>query len=321
VETRLNTFAKLLYFIITLGMNLTNKFIAGFTAVSIVASQFAFVATLPVYADNAENMLAYEWALDSGLTSMTSYSAFMPTAAVTREAAARFLVKGAEALGATPTSDQTCDYTDLSAADQSLTQFINEGCEMGIFKAQDMFNPKSIMTRSQAELVIARTIYGMEEVSSYATDNDISEFAAARELLMADEVVQVEVAGDSAVQRLHLILMLYRLADLDVVNPTDPTDPTDPVIVKKGSLDVSLSSTTPAAAEVPGASSGLPVAKFEFSASSSDVVVSSVKLQRKGFSDTDTLEGVALVADTGRISRARDENSTDATVDLTLNNG
>jgi hypothetical protein len=302
-------------------MNLTNKFIAGFTAVSIVASQFAFVATLPVYADNAENMLAYEWALDSGLTSMTSYSAFMPTAAVTREAAARFLVKGAEALGATPTSDQTCDYTDLSAADQSLTQFINEGCEMGIFKAQDMFNPKSIMTRSQAELVIARTIYGMEEVSSYATDNDISEFAAARELLMADEVVQVEVAGDSAVQRLHLILMLYRLADLDVVDPTDPTDPTDPVIVKKGSLDVSLSSTTPAAAEVPALSSGLPVAKFEFSAGSSDVVVSSVKLLRKGFSDTDTLLGVALVADTGRVSKARNENSTDATVDLTLDNG
>jgi hypothetical protein len=161
----------------------------------------------------------------------------------------------------------------------------------------------------------------MEEVSSYATDNDISEFAAARELLMADEVVQVEVAGDSAVQRLHLILMLYRLADLDVVDPTDPTDPTDPVIVKKGSLDVSLSSTTPAAAEVPALSSGLPVAKFEFSAGSSDVVVSSVKLLRKGFSDTDTLLGVALVADTGRVSKARNENSTDATVDLTLDNG
>lgn len=303
-------------------MKLTNKLIAGFTAMSLVVAAFGPALTsLTVKADNAENMLAYEWAFDAGLTTMTSFSAFMPASAVTREAAARFLVKGAEALGATPTSDQTCDYSDLADADQTLTEFVNEGCEMGIFKAQDMFNPKSIMTRSQAELTIARTIYGMEEVSSYASDNGITEFAAARELLMADEVVQVEVPGDSAVQRLHLILMLYRLADMDVVDPTDPTDPTEPVIVKKGSLDVSLSSMTPAAAEVPAASSGLPVAKFEFSAGSSDVTVSSVKLLRKGFSDTNTLEGVALVADTGRVSKARDENSTDGTVDLTLNNG
>ena len=66
VETRLNTFAKLLYFIITLGMKLTNKLIAGFTAVAVVVAQFGLVVpALTVKADNAENMMAYDWAFDS----------------------------------------------------------------------------------------------------------------------------------------------------------------------------------------------------------------------------------------------------------------
>jgi hypothetical protein len=153
---------------------------------------------------------------------------------------------------------------------------------MGIFKAQDMFNPKSIMTRSQAELVIARTIYGMEEVSSYATDNDISEFAAARKLLMADEVVQVEVAGDSAVQRLHLILMLYRLADLDVVNPTDPTDPTDPVEVKAGALEVSLNASTLANNSQIPSTGVVRFAAVDFSAGSKDVSLKTVEITKAG---------------------------------------
>lgn len=312
---------QFLYFIITLGMK-TNKLIAGFMAVSVVLSSISPVAKFAsVKADSAENMAAYEWSLDNGLTSMSSYSAFNFEGTTTREAAARFMVKGAEALGADLSSDQTCDYSDLSSADQSLVEFINAGCEQGIFKAQAEFNPKGTVTRAMAELMVARVVYGMDEVSAYATDNNLSEYAAARELLMADEIVKVEIPADSAVKRGHLALMLYRLSDMDVVDPTDPTDPTDPVAPKAGSLDVSLSSMTPAAAEVPASSSGLPVAKFEFTAGGSDVTVSSVKLLRKGFSDSATLEGVALVADTGRVSKARDENSTDGTVELTLNNG
>ncbi len=301
-------------------MNLTNKLIAGSTAMSmLVASFIPALTSLTASASSEENMMAVEWAQEEGLSSTTSYSAFNFDGMTTREAAARFLVKGAEALGYELSSDQECDYSDLSAADQSLVEFINDGCAMGIFKAQDMFNPKGTFTRAQAELTVARIVYGMDEVNDYAKENDMTEYAAANEMLMADEIIKVVVAGSSSVKRGHLILMLYRLADMDVV--VDPTDPTDPVIVKAGSLDVSLSSMTPAAAEVPAASSGLPVAKFEFSAGSSDVTVSSVKLLRKGFSDTNTLEGIALVADTGRVSKARDENSTDATVDLTLNNG
>lgn len=279
VETRLNTFAKLLYFIITLGMKLTNKLLAGFTAVAVFVASMGNIASIAsVKADSAENMAAYEWAFDNGLTTMSSFSAFNFNGQFTREAAARFLVKGAEALGADLSSDQTCDYSDLSSADQSLVSFINDGCDMGIFKAQDMFNPKAVMTRAQLELTIARIVYGMDEVNTYASDNNISEYAAAREMLMADEIVQVEVPADSSALRGQAALMLYRLSDT-AVTPVDPTDPTE---VKAGALNVALNSATLANnSQIPMAGI-VRFAAVDFSAGSSDVNLKTVEIAKAG---------------------------------------
>jgi len=263
-------------------MNLTNKFIAGFTAMSVVALSILPVANLSANAATEENMLAYEFAFNEGLTTMSSYGAFNFDGTTTREAAARFLVKGAEALGADLSSDQVCDYSDLASADQSLVSFINDGCDMGIFKAQDMFNPKATFTRAQAELTIARIVYGMDEVNAYAQDNDLSEYAAARELLMADEIVQVEVPADSAVKRGHLALMIYRLADMDVVTPTDPTDPTEPVEVKAGALNVALNSATLANNTQIPSTGVVRFAAVDFSAGSSDVNLKTVEIAKAG---------------------------------------
>jgi hypothetical protein len=119
--------------------------------------------------------------------------------------------------------------------------------------------------------------------------------------------------------------MFKNVGEMEVVDPIDPIDPVDPVntgtvppVVKAGSLDVVLSPSTPAAAEVPAASSGLPVAKFDFTAGDKDVTLNSVKFLRKGFSDTNTLDGVALTTDMGRVTKARNENSSDSTVELSL---
>jgi hypothetical protein len=260
-------------------MKLTNKLLAGFTAMSLVVSSISSIILIPsAKADSVENMAAYEWALDNGLTSMGSYSSFNFEGNVTREAAARFLVKGATALSLDPTSDQACNYSDLASADQSLVSFINDGCAQGIFKAQSAFNAKSTMTREQAELSIARIVYGMDEVKTYATDNNLSEYAAARELLMADDIVKVEVAANSLVKRGHLILMLYRLAD----QGTTPTDPTDPVEVKAGALSVSLNAATLANNSQIPSTGVVRFAAVDFSAGSSDVSVKSVEIAKAG---------------------------------------
>lgn len=260
-------------------MNLKNKLFAGFTALSVVLSTFAPVATLSVSANSAEDMAAYEWAFDTGMTTMTSFGAFMFENAINREQAARFLVKGAEALEIDLSSDQTCDYQDLASADQSLVSFINEGCEMGIFKAQADFNPKDLLTREQAELTVARIVYGYDEVAMYAEDSDITEFAAARELLMADEIIKVELPGQSAVRRGHLLLMLYRLAD-------DYEAPTDPVEVKKGALDISLGTDTLANnSQIPAAGT-IKFASVNLQANE-DVTVRSIEVEKLGLATID----------------------------------
>lgn len=262
-------------------MNLKNKLFAGLTALSLVVSSFASIAPI-AKADSAEDMAAYTWAFDEGLTTMTSFDAFMFENAINREQAARFLVKGAEALGIELSSDQTCDYKDLASADQSLVEFINEGCELGLFKAQADFNPKQLMTREQAELVVARMVYGMDEVNAYAEDAGISEFAAARELLMADEIVKVEIPAQASVKRGHLLLMLYRLADADVVEPTAP-----------GYAEVSLVSA-PADQSVPYNANGVKVGTIKLTAGQNATTVSSVTVTRSGLGNVGDLQGAWL---------------------------
>jgi len=304
-------------------MNLTNKFIAGFTAMSVVALSILPVANLSANAATEENMLAYEFAFNEGLTTMSSYGAFNFDGTTTREAAARFLVKGAEALGADLSSDQVCDYSDLASADQSLVSFINDGCDMGIFKAQDMFNPKATFTRAQAELTIARIVYGMDEVNAYAQDNDLSEYAAARELLMADEIVQVEVPADSAVKRGHLALMIYRLADMDVVTPTDPTIPSTGVVNpnSNGNLNIQLSSDTPTGRQIPSVGNNIKVLTLDLSAGSDDVTINSLVISKYGFTNTASVKELYLRNNNDVIITNLRALNNDGTASLTIKGG
>jgi hypothetical protein len=92
--------------------------------------------------------------------------------------------------------------------------------------------------------------------------------------------------------------------------------------VKAGDLEVTLNPTSPASATVPGAISGLPVAKFDFTAGSTDVKITSVTLKRVGLSKAATLTALALFNESGRISKAKDDtqnNNTEAYI--TLDNG
>lgn len=285
----------------------TNKLIAGFMAVALSTSALSGLTTAPAYADSAENMAAYEWSFDNGLTSMNSYSAFNFEGTTTREAAARFLVKGAEALGADLSSDQACDYTDLSSADQSLVEFINAGCEEGIFKAQAEFNPKATFTRAQAELTIARIVYGMDEVAAYATDNNLSEYAAARELLMADDIVKVEIPADSAVKRGHLALMLYRLADMDIVDPVDPVDTGS--VVKAGDLNVALNASSPANGSSIPYNGVVSFGKVDLAAGSKDITVNTIKMKREGLGQYTDFSRIYFEKDGARVSSRSTVNS------------
>lgn len=285
-------------------MNL-KKLFAGLTVMAMIAGNALYLPSTK--ADAVEDKAAYDWGFEYGLTSMDSFSAFNFNGLVTREAAARFLVKGAEVLGAELTSDQDCAYTDLASADQSLVEFINTGCEEGIFKAQANFNPKSLMTRAQAELTVARIVYGADEVAAYATDNNLSEYAAAREMLMADDIVKVEIPADSAVKRGHLLLMLYRLADMDVI--VDPTPNTGDVVVKAGNLDVALNAASPANGSSIPYNGVVSFGKVDLTAGSNDVTVNTVKMKRQGLGQYTDFSRVYFELNGARVSSRSTVNS------------
>lgn len=87
-------------------------------------------------------------------------------------------------------------------------------------------------------------------------------------------------------------------------------------------LNVTLSPDTPAGATIPGAISGLPVAKFDFTAGSEDVTISSLTVKRTGLSDKDTLANIAVFSDEGRVSKGKDDSQENYTqAELTLNTG
>jgi hypothetical protein len=92
-------------------------------------------------------------------------------------------------------------------------------------------------------------------------------------------------------------------------------------VVSGGDLTVSLSSSTPDAATIPGNVSGLAVGAFDFTTGDSAVTLSAVGVKRNGLSDSDTLSGLALFGPEGRLSKSKDENSTTAEVSLTITGG
>ena len=76
-------------------------------------------------------------------------------------------------------------------------------------------------------------------------------------------------------------------------------------------LSVEVSSDTPDSATIPGSVAGVTVASFDFSASNDgDIKVNSVKLKRYGVSsDANTLEGLALSHESGRLTDSKNESS------------
>ena len=313
----MNTICPFLLFYKYVRMNLKNKLFAGFTAFSMFVSVIAPISAITVKADSAEDMTMYEWAFDTGMTTKTSFADFMFENAITREQAAKFLVKGAIALELTTPATQTCDYKDLANADVTLISSINEACEMGIFKAQANFNPQQLLTREQAELTVARIVYGFDEVASYAMDSEISDFAAARELLMADEIVKVDVAAQSAVRRGHLGLMLYRLADADITTPGNGT----PVL--PGRVEVSLVAKA-ASQEVPMNAVNVKVGTIKLTAGTNPTTISSVEISRNGLATFNSnelevnLQSASMQSKIAKVSSSTNKASVKFSPALTL---
>ncbi len=84
-------------------------------------------------------------------------------------------------------------------------------------------------------------------------------------------------------------------------------------IVLEGKVEFKLSPNTPKPGvweKVPGGSTWVPVAKYVMTAGANDINITNIELLRKGQSDKDTLEGVALLLENGeRLTNVKNEDS------------
>jgi len=97
-------------------------------------------------------------------------------------------------------------------------------------------------------------------------------------------------------------------ASTAVASGNEETPPPAPV-ASDGTLSVAVAASSPASATLPGLVSGVTVASFDFTASSDDVVVTSVEIHRGGLGIDAAVTNIALFDNTGRVSKAKSFNS------------
>lgn len=222
-----------------------------------------------------------EAAANAGLVSKTN-AKFRPLDLVTRAEMVKMLLN---AKGIAPTTVDA-GFKDI-ANTGDLAGFINAAAQAGIIKAGASFNPNNTATRGEGFKVAANSAGLTTSAVEAGDDLDLGD-------LFGDTTNTGATVSTGT-------------TSTGVVAPT-----------AAGTLEVSLSPTSPVAVSLPDSAEGVTVAKFDLSAGAADITVSSVKLTRKGLGATDAVDTVALFANDGRLSKARTFNSTDDTADVAL---
>ena len=243
--------------------------------------------------------------------------------------------------GVTVTDTCNGDFADLSSSDWGC-KYAEAALANGMIAANATFRPDDNVSKSEG-LKMVFTARGLERNAN--SDWRAGYVEAAVELgVAASAFTNYDVAADRGqifVWAVNAIdadeasseeddLLGSLLGDLtgdDEDNMDDnmdngdvaPTTPTTPV---SGDLMVSLSPSTPAGATIPAGVNGLPVANFDFTAGSSDVTVSQLTIKRRGLSDSETLESLAVFSSDGRASNSKNDNQeNDTEAQINLSNG
>lgn len=311
-------------------MNL-KKFVAGLSAVAVAASNLLGGIAVGQGLNDPEFNTALDWAYTNEMTKYNTESGFMPYANITREQASKFVdVYAMTNLCLSPDAEQNCDFSDIPA-DASLDEYVMLSCQLGLFKGSNgKFMPTANLTKAQLLAVLVRAIKsaaGEPAVSENATPRWSNYFTEAKALGLTKET-NVN-ALDKPVTRYETLLMMYRARIEDQCSTTSQditdllkdlfgedtgtgsTSTGNVVPTSKGTLDVSLSATTPAGDTVPGLAN-VVVAEFEVSASTEAVLLNTIELKRYGISNDNAVSRVSLFLEDGtRLTNGKSFNSDD----------
>jgi hypothetical protein len=135
---------------------------------SLIEVSASYVNQTPTFSDVTSTSYLYEEIQslkDRGIAEALVGNNFMPNSVMTREAAARMLVK-AKGLSITDPSINSITYKDISADDENL-KYIQAATKAGIFNgySNGTFKPKDTLSRAQMAAVLAKT-FGLTDTNS-----------------------------------------------------------------------------------------------------------------------------------------------------------
>lgn len=306
-------------------MNLFKKTTASIALVALVSGVFS---TGVAANDLAEINAATSLASKGFINEVETVAEFRLDATITRSEMAKV---AAMIAGVTPNDSCEGKFADVTATTPNdwVCGYVEALLEEGLLSDNEKYNPERNLSKSEA-LKVALEAAG--ENVEYGSDWQADFVAHAVAKGYVDNFTDyntdatrgfVFVAADASHEANTeddlLDEIIDQITDGNEGNGEDNTDDTETPVSGDDELMVTLSATTPAAATVPGAISGLPVAKFDLTAGSEDVKVTSLTVKRTGLSTKDTITSIAVFTEEGRASKGKNdsqENDTQALINL-----
>ena len=309
-------------------MNLFKKATASVALVALVSGVFS----TGVSAYNAADLAAAESLATAGvINTQATAGGYNLDSTITRGEIAKVAANVADItpfttcegkfsdVSATVPNTWVCGYVEALLAAGKVSANAEYNSERNLSKAEAL---KLMLEAAGHTDIYTNGATWQEEVVAYAVSNDVlaSSFSDYNTSALRGWVFNV---ADTAMNTEDEIDLPGIIPGIDDIDTDETTDTTDPVVTPgDNELVVTLSANTPNGATVPGKISGLPVAKFDFTAGSEDVTISALTVKRTGLSNASTLTALAIFSEEGRASKSKDdtqENNTQA--ELTLSNG
>ncbi len=279
---------------------------------------------------------AYEYAYGMGITTQGSIDSANMYGTLIRSHMAKMMVAYAKELGKTADTSVSVNFTDVAGQSAELQTAMTEAAQMGLMglnadgSVATKFNPTGVVTRAQFGTVLSRVLYGD------ANNGSTPYYKAHLDALKAAGVMTKIDTPNANEVRGYVMLMMQRADESSATKPAICTTPENIMActigiacpaecvttteVKAGSLSVSLDSSSPAGAEIPGSIPSFKTVVYKLT-SDKDVRLDSVVLKRAGFGYADAINSAALFIDGTRISKNSSFNSTTDEVTLNITNG
>ena len=154
-----------------------------------------------------ENVTAYEFAYDYGMTTMTTIENAQLDGLLIRSHFAKMISNYAiNVIGLEPDTSKSCLFDDLADQDVEMKGYIKTACQLGLMGVNTTsFNPNGLVTRAQTATIISR-MYG------WATDG-LTYYMPHLAALKSRGIITIDVPS-LIEKRWYIFLMLQRISEM-----------------------------------------------------------------------------------------------------------